>query len=118
VFGPPIVGLLVATPPAMVVAEAATGASFDPVSLIGSVITPVIVVVLLLIGKLHTDSDYKRVLADLEAERAERARLQTALTDRVIPALTRSTLVLEAVAPMLQNEIRLRAVRDGDSEAR
>lgn len=106
--------LAVATPPAVILTEAATTGGFDPISLIGTIVTPVIVVALLLMGKLHTDSDYRRVLSDLDEERAERVRLQTALTDRVVPALTRATLVLEAVSPTLQAEVRLRAAREGD----
>lgn len=113
-----IVPLAVALAPAVVVAaEASNGGGFDPYSLIGTVVTPVVVVALLLFGKLHTESDYKRLQEDLDAERAERARLQTALTDRVIPALTRSTLVLEALSPIVQTEVRLRAAaRSPDSD--
>lgn len=99
-------------PPAVVLTEAATSTGFDPYSLIGTVVTPVIVVALLLLGKLHTDADYKRVIADLDHERAERVRFQSALTERVVPALTRATLVLEAVSPSLQQEVRLRAARE------
>lgn len=98
--------------PALFVADAASNGSLDPLSLIGTVVTPVLVVVLLLANKLHTDGDYRRVIADLHEERAERVRLQTALTERVIPALTRSTLVLETVSPLLQTEVHLRGVRE------
>lgn len=106
----------VALPAGVVLAEASASSGFDPYSLIGSVVTPVIVVALLLFGKLHTESDYKRLAEELESERAERVRLQTALTDRVIPALTRSTLVLETLSPMLQTEVRLRAATRPDSD--
>jgi hypothetical protein len=101
-------GAIVAAPAAIVLAEAATN-QFDPYSLIGTIVTPVIVVALLLFGKLHTEADYQRLADELEASRAEQMRLQTALTDRVIPALTRSTLVLEALSPIIQTEVRLRA---------
>jgi len=98
----------VATPAVFVAADAAAN-GFDPYSLIGTVLTPVIVVTLLLFGKLHTEADYQRVVTDLDLARAEQTRLQTALTDRAIPALTRSTLVLEALSPIVQTEVRLRA---------
>jgi hypothetical protein len=104
--------LAVSAPVATLLAEAATNSGFDPYSLIGTLITPVLVVVLLLTNKLHTEGDYKRVIADLEVEKARTTTLQTALVDRVIPALTRSTLVLETVSPLLQTEVHLRGYRD------
>jgi len=106
------------TSPAAVslLADATTGIGFDPFSLIGTLLTPVIVVLLLLGGKLHTEGDYKRLADDLEAERARTAALQSALTDRVIPALTRSTLVLETVSPLLQTEVHLRGSRGPQPE--
>lgn len=105
-----------AAPAAVVLAETAATSNFDPYSLIGTALTPVIVVALLLFGKLHTEKDYQRLAEDLDRERAESERLQTALTDRVIPALTRSTLVLEALSPIVQTEVRLRAAARSPDE--
>lgn len=102
------------TPPVMttVVAAADPTASFNPYSLIGSVVTPVIVVLLLLFGKLRTESESKRQEETLEAYRdqlrlkdEQLQQLQTALQERVIPALTRATLVLETLSPLLQTEL-------------
>lgn len=98
----------VSAPAVVSVAGAVVDGGFDPYSLIGTFITPVIVVALLLMGKLHTEGEHKRLLEDLDAEKARTAALQSALTDRVIPALTRSTLVLENVSPLLQTEVHLR----------
>ena len=72
------------------------------------------VIVLLLMNKLHTHSEVRRLEEDNDALRADNLRLQDALTDRVIPALTRSTLVLETISPLLQTEIHLRAARERD----
>jgi hypothetical protein len=97
--------------------RAATNSGFDPYSLIGTLLTPVIVVILLLTNKLHTEGDYKRLQADLDLEKGRTTALQEALVERVIPALTRSTLVLEQVSPLLQTEVHLRTrERDRRSE--
>lgn len=104
-----LVAALAVVPSGAAIAEATTSGGFDPYNLIGTLLTPVLVVVLLLFGKLHTEADYQRLEADRDAEKEERQRLQAALTDRVIPALSRSSLVIEAILPMVQNEVRLRA---------
>ncbi len=83
--------IVAATPVAGIIAVALDTSGFDPTQLIGTVVTPVIVIALLLFGKLHTDGDYRRVEADLVAERAARVALQTVLLDQVIPAVTRAT---------------------------
>lgn len=90
--------LALASPAAVsFVAETVSDTGFDPWTLIGSVVTPVIVVVLLLTGKLRTGAETDRILADNTALRAQVDALQAGLVDRVIPALTRSTLVLEGL---------------------
>jgi hypothetical protein len=89
---------VIAAPAVVSVAATADGAGgFDPTTLIGTVVTPVLVIALILFGKLHTHGEVERLETDLAAERADNAALQAALTDRVVPALTRSTLVLEAL---------------------
>lgn len=105
---------ILASPAAVFVADA-TNAWSDPAGLIGTFITPVIVVLLLVTDRLHTHGDYVRLLGDRDAEREERKRLQTAMNDRAIPALTRSTLALEAALPRLGREVRLHAARDDDT---
>lgn len=109
---------VLAAPPAVVLAEAASS-GFDPYSLIGTVLTPVIVVTLLLFGKLHTESDYQRLLDDRNSEKAERIQLQSVVNERVIPGMARQTLINEAVLaalPQVENEVRLRAARERGSE--
>lgn len=112
--------LLAVAPAGVLVAGAAANSGFDAWTLLttgGPVGILAVVVWLVLTDKLHTHGDYKRVVDELEAEKTERLRLQAALTDRAIPALTRSTLVLEALSPLLQNEVRLRAAtRSPDGE--
>lgn len=103
--------LAIGTPTGVLIAEAATQSDFDPVSLIGTLITPVLVVILLLTNKLHTEGDYKRLQQDLDLEKGRTTALQEALVERVIPALTRSTLVLEQVSPLLHTETHLRNPR-------
>lgn len=111
VLGAPVA--VIAAPAGLVLAEAAsTNGGVDVYSLIGTLITPVIVVALLLAGKFHTGGDYDRVVADLAEERAERVRLQNVVNDRVIPGMARATLVMEALLPSVENEVRLRAARD------
>lgn len=97
----PVAGVAVLT-------DAASSAGFDPISIIGTVLTPTIVIILLLTGKLHTDSEVKRLEDAVTAKDAQLAALQSGLTDRVIPALTRATLVLETVSPLLQTDVHLR----------
>lgn len=101
--------------PATLLAEASTGGvGLDVTTLIGTLLTPVAVVLLLLANKLHTDGDYQRVVADLASERAERTRLQNVVNDKVIPRMARQNLVMEALLPLVQNEVRLRAVAEHD----
>lgn len=103
---------LVVAPAALgLVADAATADSFGPYSLIGTVVTPVIVVVLLLAGKLHTHGELARLVDSNEQLRAQNQTLQEALIERAVPALTRSTMVLEQITPLIQNEVRLRNTR-------
>lgn len=109
----------VIAPPTAALVMAATDptAGFNPYSLIGSAVTPVIVVVLLLFGKLRTETELKRLEEEIngpngykEQIRLKDEQLQLSLNgllERVVPALTRSTLVLENLAPMLQTEVTI-----------
>lgn len=83
--------------------------------LVGTIITPVVVVVMLVIGKLATGRERDRLEAEvarlnaLLAERdAQIAAVQEKFTERVIPALVKATTALEAVAPYLQTETVVR----------
>lgn len=115
---------LLATPAALsVVAATSTGVTgnFDLTSLVGTVVTPVIVIFLLLLGKLRTEPEVKRLerendnLRELVHEKdTQMLALQSGLVDKAIPALTRSTLVLETISPMLQTEVSLRRPPRGE----
>jgi hypothetical protein len=55
------------------------------------------VIVLLLSNRLHTHGEVQRLERDLAAERADGAAMRTWMQERGVPALTRSTLVLEGL---------------------
>lgn len=109
-----VAGGAFAAPVTLAVAEQGA-AGFDPWTLIGTVITPVVVVVLLLIGKLHTDVDYKRLSDTAKSEHDERIRLQNIVNERVIPMSHRQTLVMEATLPLVQAQVRLLEARENAS---
>lgn len=98
----------------MAVSEVVTNGA-DPLALIGTVVTPVTVVVLFLTGFLHTRSEVRRLEEALAAKDATITRqqeqidaLQNGLIDKAIPALTRATTVLDAISPLITTEPRLR----------
>lgn len=112
---------IVATPAALLSVSVGTTAAntgppaLDLTSLLGTVITPVIVIILLLLGKLRTEPEVKRLesentslRAQVHDKDAQMISLQSGLVDKAIPALTRSTLVLETLSPLLQTEVHLR----------
>lgn len=103
-------------------AAAAGAVDFQPYSLIGTVLTPVIVVALLIMGKLRTEGEVKRVEAScarlealLDRKDEQLQVLQRSVDERAIPALTRAALILESVAPLLQTETRVRRPPAGRS---
>lgn len=121
--------------------DSSGGTSFNINSIITAGVTPAIVVVLFMLGKLYPSSAVDSLRAEniqkdelierlrvqvasmypadiVAAARAERASLETQLgvlhgqmNDRVIPALTLSTQVLDRLAPLMQTEITFRAQR-------
>lgn len=110
---PPVYGFVMAA------ATDGTGGVNIP-SIIGTTVTPVIVIILLLMGKLRTEPEVKRIEKSLSEANATVAvkdkqlqDLQAGLVDKAIPALTRTTLVLETIAPMLQTELHLRRPPSG-----
>lgn len=100
----PVVGTLLTG--GSVLAEAAASGTFDPWSLVGTTVTPVVVLILLVTGYLHTGGDYKRMEADLKETREELTALRTSVMDRAIPALTRTTSVLEGLSPLIETRLR------------
>lgn len=101
--------------PVVSLAVASNTGGFDVSSLIGASITPAIVIVLLLLGKLRTEPEVRRLEGEntllrkqVSDKDAQMLLLQGGLADRAIPALTRSTLVLEALSPLLQSDDRMR----------
>lgn len=109
-------GSLLATPAATYLAAAAADSNtgFDPTTLVGTFITPVGVLIMLGTGWLITGKEARRLERALEAADAERLRLQQALIDPTVPALTRSTDALEQIAQLLQTETRIRLRRPED----
>lgn len=104
--------LVVAAPPTAYVAAEASNSGIDFTTIIGTLITPAIVVGLLLVNKLHTAGDYDRLAADRDAERTERLRLQNVITEDVLPKAHRATLVMEALLPIVEAEVRLKQARE------
>ena len=91
------------TAAAVLAAEA--GSSFDPLQMLASAGLPGVVILLLITGKLRTESEVKRLEADNErlhgiiATKDELiAALNSSIVDRAIPALTTSTHVLERLS--------------------
>lgn len=106
--------VLAAVPPIAVLASTAAGGSPDIVSVIEALGFPTALVVAWIFGWVVSGREHDRVIKDRDEERAERIRLQTAMSDRAIPALTRQTLVMEAALPLLEERVRLRAAREPD----
>ena len=58
-----------------------------------------------------------RLTTELSNEHAANAKLLSMVTDTAIPAITKSTLVMEQLTPVLQAEMirrQIQAVRGGD----
>ncbi len=98
---------------------AAAADSFDPVSLIGTAVTPVVVVLLLVTGWLRTRSEAERLEKalqdaqdDADEARAQHAALVTKLVNDIVPALTRSADATAASTAAVQ-ELTRRALAGG-----
>jgi len=79
----------------------AGGSSFDPLTLLASTGIPGVVIVLLITGKLRTESEVKRLEGENDrkdiviAQKDEQIqRLQAGIVDQAIPVITRSTELL------------------------
>jgi hypothetical protein len=86
-------------------ADAGGGASFDPYSVLASTGISGIVVVLLISGKLRTESEVKRLVSENERKDTvikqkdeQIVSLQAGIVEQAIPVLTRSTSLLEKLA--------------------
>lgn len=78
--------------------------SFDPYTLLASAGIPGVVVLLLITGKLRTEAEVNRLVAEnsrkdlVIAQKDEQIQsLQRGIVDQAIPALTRSTLLMETL---------------------
>jgi hypothetical protein len=98
----------VAAPTVAAAAYAVTSDSsgLDLTSLLGTVVTPVIVILLLLTGKLRTEGEVKNrdeTIAILRRQNSDKedqlVALQTSVVEKAIPALTRTALILERLTP-------------------
>lgn len=79
----------------------AVGSGFDPLTLLASTGIPGVVIILLITGKLRTESEVKRLEGENDrkdiviAQKDEQIqRLQAGIVDQAIPVLTRSTELL------------------------
>lgn len=88
------------------IATLADAAGADPASIIGTTVTPVVVVLLLVTGWLRTKGETDRVTRDLAEERAARVELQRVLTSEVVPALTRSTDAVTRSTDLMESMAR------------
>jgi hypothetical protein len=88
---------------------AAPAGTLDPLTLLTNLGFPGVVILLLVVGKLRTEGEVKRL--ESEAARKDQIiaqkdetilKLQAGLVDQAIPALTRSTQVRERLAPLLE----------------
>ena len=97
---------VITIPTAVVLAAETTGTGFDISSIIGTVVTPVVVLMLLIMGKLRTENEIKNrdetiaiLRQQVKDKDAQLDRLQEGLVDKAIPALTRAALILEKISP-------------------
>lgn len=86
-----------------VLAAGAGLAGWDPTTLIGTVVTPVVMVLLFITGWIVPKQSADELRRDLAAERAAREALARTLTEDVVPALVRSTDAMAANTAMMQS---------------
>jgi hypothetical protein len=97
---------LVAAPTIAFVAAESSSTGIDITSVVGTVVTPVVVIALLIMGKLRTENEIKNrdetitILRQQVREKdAQLESLQEGVVNKAIPALTRAALILEKVSP-------------------
>jgi len=110
-FAPASILLAPLTASAIIAADSGSG-GVDVSSLLGTAVTPVLVILLLLTGKLRTENEVKNrdeTIANLRQQihdkDAQLGALQAGVVDKAIPALTRTALVLEKLSPMLTPDV-------------
>lgn len=84
-------------------------ADTDPYAIVTSLGPVGFFLILLITGKLRTENELKRVEESLAKSQADSARkdeqiaaLQASIMEQAIPSLVRSTMVMEKLAPLLQ----------------
>lgn len=113
-------GLLAAPPVATAVTALADQQPglVSPETLVGTLITPVMVVVLFLTNQIYSRGHVKNLEAALkESQDREQAKDEqySQSMERVIPALTLSTNVLNEVSPFIRSGVLLQLARAADT---
>ena len=97
---------IIGGPPLAILAAETSGSGIDFTSILGTVVTPVVVIALLITGKLRTENEIKNrdetiaiVRAQVTAKDAQLEALQESVVNKAIPALTRAALILEKYQP-------------------
>jgi hypothetical protein len=97
---------LIAAAPIVIVAAESSGTSIDITSIVGTVVTPVVVIALLIMGKLRTENEIKNrdetitiLRKQVASKDAQLESLQEGVVNKAIPALTRAALILEKISP-------------------
>lgn len=101
----------VSLPGVAAVAGQTATTGFDPYQLITAGVTPVAVLIAIMLGKLAPEYVVKEMRTDKDHAEAQVEVLTAQMSEKVIPALTLSTQVLDRLAPMMQTEITFRADR-------
>lgn len=101
------------TPGALLAAAEGATSGFDLSQLITAGVTPAAVLLLLLTGKLYPSGIVETYRKRAEEAEADRAVLQGKMLDTVVPALTRSTDALTALAAQQQSAAQVPYPRPG-----
>ncbi len=89
---------------------------------LGGVLAPTTIAWMFIKGQLHSDSEFRRVIAESERRRQDNETLRESATTSLVPLVQRSTSVLEDVVALLRNELRMappsrsRSPRRGQSD--
>lgn len=99
---------LAALPPSIILADVASGGSPDVIQIISGFGFPTAFAILWIRGLICSGRELDRVIADRNAEREERRRLQLIINERAIPGAGRQAAALEQAYPLMEEGARLR----------